>query len=365
MMGDQKQMAVFKRVFLCYLLHYLVIIPAALITYFWLPDFPGPTATMEVTSSWFLNLWTRYDSGWYYDIIKSGYTAKSVAFFPLYPFTVKLFSRLLDVHPVAVGLIISNLAFFGLLWFLYKLVQREFGTGAAQKATLYYALFPTGIFFSAMYTESMFMFFVLGAFYFAGERKWTAAGLMGGLAALTRNLGVYLFISLGYLYLKQADFRLRNFKLNSFALGLIPLGLAVYMLYLHVHFNDAFAFVHAQKYWNRELVFPLAALVNSGIKESGPSIVFLSLLLVAVFRLPPHYWIYYAFMLLIPMSMGVKWEGEIRLFAMLRYILPCFPAMIILAKWGRFKSLNYSILTLFICGLVFFTALFVKGFFIA
>lgn len=251
------------------------------------------------------------------------------------------------------------------MWFLYKLVDQEFGPSVAEKAVLYYSLFPTGVFFSAAYTESVFMLFVIGAFYFAVRERWLLAGLLGFLASLTRNLGGLLIIPLGYLYLKQINFSFRNIRTDILALCLIPAGLLLYMIYLYYFFGDSLAFVHAQKYWDREFMLPWVGLINSGIKEAGPSLVFLGLMAVSFIRLPLYYSIYFAFILLIPMTMGVRWEGQLRLYAMLRYILPCFPAMIVLAELGRSRVLNVGILASFVLGLVFFTVLFAKGFFIA
>jgi hypothetical protein len=103
-----------------------------------------------------LNVWGRWDAVHYLNIATFGYHGTDMAFFPLYPLLIAALGSVIGNHLVA-GLIISNVAlFFGLLY-LYKLVEHEFERSVARRAIFYISIFPTAIFFAAVYTESLFL----------------------------------------------------------------------------------------------------------------------------------------------------------------------------------------------------------------
>ena len=58
-------------------------------------------------------------------------------------------------------------------------------------------------FFSAVYTESLFLALSAGCFYLARRERWVWAGVLGGLAAATRSIGVLLVVPLAVLYLQE------------------------------------------------------------------------------------------------------------------------------------------------------------------
>ena len=55
-------------------------------------------------------------------------------------------------------------------------------------------LFPTSIFFNAVYTESLFLLLSVASVYFIRKGRYREAGILGFLAALTRVTGVLLFV---------------------------------------------------------------------------------------------------------------------------------------------------------------------------
>src|SRR5262249_20931745 len=90
------------------------------------------------------------------------------------------------------GVLISHVAFLIALIFLYLLARDEFDHPTAARTVLYLAAAPAAVFFSAVYTESLFLLLVVITFYCARHRQWVAAALAGGIAAATRNTGVVL-----------------------------------------------------------------------------------------------------------------------------------------------------------------------------
>ena len=103
--------------------------------------------------------------------------------------------------------------------------------------------------------ESLFMFLILASLYFFETEKYWLAGLLGGLATMTKSPGILLFA--GYL-LVFVERLIKEKKNNWQWLGvlLIPLGLlAVFGIY-GIQYKDFFAYFHSGD--NIHLVFPFA-----------------------------------------------------------------------------------------------------------
>lgn len=149
----------------------------------------------EGVRNWWLNPWTTFDSRHFINIAQHGYDAKTAAFFPLYPFLLKLAGR----DPVAMtawGIILSNTAFLGALILFYRLTEREYSRRTAGVATWLLAFFPTTAYFSAVYTDALFLLFFVAAFWCLRNQKWGWVAVWALLASLTRNLGPLIFLAL-------------------------------------------------------------------------------------------------------------------------------------------------------------------------
>lgn len=177
-----------------------------------------------------VNLFNRYDSGYYISIAMNGYPTghpdisywigknfsfsvpnpvlamADWAFFPLYPVAIKAVS--LSFMPFSVtnetstqnavelaGFIVSNVAFFISVYFFYKLTNKIFSsTRIALVATAFYSFWGGAVFYSAIYSEALFMALMLGAFYYLEEDRLPIAVLLGFLAAFTRSPGFLICI---------------------------------------------------------------------------------------------------------------------------------------------------------------------------
>lgn len=97
------------------------------------------------------------------------------------------------------GFIISNVLFFAALYLFYKLSLIVLNNPKHSiVATVFFAFWPGALFYSAVYSESLFMTLSLAAFYLLEKAKTVGSTVAAFLAALARSSGfliaaVFLF----------------------------------------------------------------------------------------------------------------------------------------------------------------------------
>jgi Gpi18-like mannosyltransferase len=341
----------------------------------------------------FLSTWAKWDSQYYVDIASNGYWynpghQSNVAFFPLYPILMRIVSIVLNGNLILAGFLISNLAFWGGLIFLYLLTELEFDSDSARRAVVYLTLFPTSFFFSSVYTESLFLFLSIGTMYFARRHQWTAAAIFGILAAVTRNLGVLMWAMVLWEWLRVQGWTLtsiykkdtwnnliRGLKQNwieVLVISLIPLGLLAYIYFLQHNFQRPLAFIEVQSAWGRENIGPIEVIkkniieltkgeVNKGwltrFWNVASLLTFLALVPFIWIKLGEGYAIFVLILMLVPSASAV---GSI-----FRYVLTAFPAFMLLGWWGRREIIDRSISVSFAALLGVFIAIFVNWVFVA
>ena len=191
-------------------------------------------------SNLFLDGWLRWDAGWYFDIAQLGYTnvpqdeiyqQRDTAFFPLYPLLVRFVD--IPVQDLFIsGILVSNLAFLIDVILLFKMIRDRFELEVAQRAIILLAFNPFSFFFSAMYSEALFLLAVISAFYWGERQQWPWAALSAALAGATRVLGFLTVIGLVVLYLEQIEFNWRRVRLDSLWILLGLAGPGSYMIFL-------------------------------------------------------------------------------------------------------------------------------------
>jgi len=234
-------------------------IPLALIAYISRLYFHGAPKSLR-------ELFVHWDAAYYVGIARGGYELShiggSAAFYPLYPFLISALNTLFGKMSIS-GIFASNLAFLVALCLLYSLAAKEWGEDVARRSVFLLAVGPVSFFFSAIYTESIFLLFCLAFFSLAGSRKWLAAGICGILAVLTRSVGVILVPVGLWEYFKSSHYSPRRLRLGLLYILLIPLGLAFFGFMQYAQTGDMFASVSAQKAWARQpMQNPLTALIR-------------------------------------------------------------------------------------------------------
>jgi hypothetical protein len=366
-------------------------------------DPAGVTAPFGATGDVLVGPFARWDSVWYLAIAGEGYGGGGgarEAFFPLYPLVVRLAG--LPFGSRLIGGILASTALLAVaLVLLHRLVALDYGRAVARNAVLVTALFPMAFFFSALYSESLFLALSVGAFYAARRERWAWAGVLGALAAATRSAGLLLLVPLLILYLWEGG-RVRGMprrplRTDVLWLALVPLGLGAYCAFLELDGVGALAPFRAQEVWFRSFAGPFVGAwdgVVAGVQGarqllSGSRdpvyftaaggdpffaarhnielLAWLGLTLAAVAgalrRLPAAYGAYLVAALALPLSYPVAPQP---LMSLPRFVAVLFPLAIWLALWMTGRVWRERLVTAaFAIGLAAYTGFFATWHFVA
>jgi len=207
----------------------------------------------------------QWDGLWYRLIAIDGYDTHpaTAAFWPLFPWLMKVGSTVSNVAPETIGYLIANVSFFGALILLYRLISLDFDREIARRTLVALAFFPTALFFSAVYTESLFLLLIVASLYAARQEQWFAAGLYGMLAALTRSQGVLLLLPFAVLFVQQHHFELRRWFPNAIFAALPALGPVIFGWQLKQADYGWLEFVDVQEQWERHRTWPWTTLQDA------------------------------------------------------------------------------------------------------
>jgi hypothetical protein len=170
----------------------------------------------------------RWDSIHYLGIAQHGYAgASSTVFFPLYPLLIRVVGFLVGSDPAA-GIVISLAAFAVAMILLHRLTALELGSRAADATVCALAFAPVSLFFSAVYTEALFLALSVGSIYAARQRRWKLACGLACLASATRVTGAGLILPLAGMYLRDR----RGLDRRAAWLMTVPAGLIAYLGYV-------------------------------------------------------------------------------------------------------------------------------------
>ncbi len=299
-----------------------------------------------------------YDAPQYLDIAYFGYKkigeidSKKFAFFPLYPFLIRLGAPFFGNDFTIAGIIISLVAsLFGTIFF-YKLVLLDESEDTAFFSIKYFLIYPTAFFFCAVYTESLFFFLSILTFYLLRKKKWWMAGIAGLLGALTRPPGILLFlpfiiefaVSLRGKKWKEYWLQPLKKKISFLAAFLIPLGTLSYFIYLYFSIGNFFAYFDALSYWSRSKIglgklftvlydkisnfnsLPLHSFYSSKL-DLIFVLAFLVLLIFFYKKIRFSYFIYGLSVAILPLMSG-------QTMSLMRYLSVSFPVFLILGIAG-------------------------------
>jgi Dolichyl-phosphate-mannose-protein mannosyltransferase len=315
--------------------------------------------------AWYHRL-LRWDSGWYASIVNDGYqytadpsVQNSTAFYPVYPAVTYLLKSALGIDVWIALLLIANLSSVVAVLLLAKFVKDEFGDETALLSVALLSFFPSAVFFSAGYTESLCLALILASFIFMKRENFLVASILAGFALCTRSQAIVL---IPIVWWEIAQRNKLPWMLPKLALytALASSGLIAFMIYLDIKFGEPLAFVISQRAWHAGTLLDrvVAALTLASLSKmyliSSTFLLFFAGVAVWSFRwLRTPVSLYAIGSLLFPyLTVGPN-------ISMNRYLLMCFPVFIslgILCK-GR-PWLSCTLIGLFAPLLLAFTALF-------
>ncbi|HEX2978885.1 MAG TPA: mannosyltransferase family protein [Anaerolineaceae bacterium] len=295
----------------------------------------------------FLWTWLRWDGVNYLRIAQSGYNAEDLsAFFPLYPLLARWLSPFTGGSQLAALLLVSNLAFLGVLVLLYQLVEQDFDAPAAKRAVVAAVLFPTAFFFFTPYPQALALLTTLAAYTCARRSKWLLAAVFGLVTGLTHTTVQPTAILLAILVFRSLRQQWKWTRLGLFAVALTPLlGYAAYLAWrVHAGFPPLLELM--QSLWGVYPTLPWKAIAEIPLMVKGPFFATVGWVDILMFllaagmilrgyrRIPWEAW-FYQVSLLICLLMVTTPGGPLH--GMMRYILIMFPLYVEIGLWTRTK----------------------------
>jgi Gpi18-like mannosyltransferase len=318
----------------------------------------------------FFSTFFRNDSGWYKYITLEGYARLSNkedlkgivngvfdqsewAFFPLYPYLIKIlmYSGLsYFVSSFLFALVFSTICFIVFFEFvLYTFKDKE----KAWFCTLLFILFPFNYYYSMFYTEALFGFLMISGFLcvLKNRNKWLCFIIPS--LVLTRPNGLVVSFVL-FLYFLEYYFKdkkpsiglliNKDLFLKILPFTLAPITLFFYCLYQYEMTGDYFAFNSAQEGWEKKDMWPWQALFGRGdFATQFNSIFVCTVLLFFGFTIKRYSFsliILILFTILMPLSKGSATS-------MPRYMSILFPFFIVASQYLFNFKYKYFVLGVF------------------
>lgn len=222
-----------------------------------LPFYDGQRADWFLPQTPLLDGWARWDAAHYINVALNGYgmddpeqMGQRVAFFPLYPLLIRAVAFVTGAEATNAGyaiaaIIAANLCFFAAVPLFASLVARFTSVDVARLASTLLCISPLAFFFSAAYTESLFLLLSIGAFHFAYEKKWLPASACIALASATRLFGLALIPAIILIaWRNRASLR----ELITICI-VSPLGTLAFFGWLWWEYGDPMTYFRAQANW--------------------------------------------------------------------------------------------------------------------
>lgn len=346
----------------------------------------------------FVERFAGFDGLHYIKIALEGYERNATAFLPVFPLLMRFGTLLTGLSPIIVGMSISISALSITLMLLPRYLKLlDINSQRIYWVLLFFLFFPTSFFLQGVYTESIFIMFLVATLYMAKKRSWMWAALFGYFAGLSRITGFFLGSLLFLEIIEQVKSTrdipryiqsiVKSLSVPKVLAIIAPLlGFGTFMAYLWVTTGDPLRLAHSQVDFNQNrstsFVFPLQVVwrylkifytADWNFQYFIATVEFVLTSMVVLILSYDAWQIYkkkythlftraglniFAWMsILLPISTGT-------LLSMPRFILPLLTVFIVLAELPK-KWVKASILIFFLILHAVLLMAFIQGYFVS
>lgn len=219
---------------------------------------------------------TSWDGLWYLAISREGYPRSVVpnvtyfdgdaraAFFPVFPWTVRLLDKVLPGGDTAAALLLNAVCGVVFVFLVGLLARRLFDERVAGRAMVLVCLFPGSFVLSFAYSEAVFLMLAAAALLLLVDERWWWAGAVSAVATATRPNGIAL-VAACVAAAGVACWRARRplvAPLGSVLLA--PLGFVGFQLYLGQRTGEMFVWFRVQREaWEEGASFGWTAITKT------------------------------------------------------------------------------------------------------
>ncbi|WP_371480936.1 hypothetical protein [Kitasatospora sp. NBC_00315] len=223
------------------------------------PGRGGGATPWDVLGSW--------DGVWYQRIARNGYHPQlialegfphatlyenSAAFFPLYPWSIRIVSACTGLGSHGAGMLVAVLSSFVAAAGIYAVAARVGGVRTGVIAAAVWGLFPGSGVEWAVYSDSLYVALAAWACYCVMTRRWLSAGLLTFTAGLGRPTAAVLVVAVSVAALVALVRRTDGIARPLAAILLTPWGLIGYILWVGHQVGDYAGYFTLQRgAWNR------------------------------------------------------------------------------------------------------------------
>lgn len=305
-----------------------------------------------------------FDNEHYLNIANGGYMYKyQLAFFPLTSLLIKCLGK--------VGFLIFNqiLTFFS-GYLLYLIASKFYKNDNSDYVSILYFISPISVFTCMFYSEGLFLFLTIFAFYlYKSKKNYLLLGIVLGLSVMTRSFGSLLFFTIFIFMFIEWISKKETFK--NILITYIPATIisCLYPLYLYDKTGNLLYFVTVQyEEWSRistnifTILFDSAKYIfNHDFILSYIEFFVIFGLIIYIFwyifknrKIKENYDIYvYTILSLIMICSTIRANSD-ALASFYRYIFGCFPVYFMFKK-------NYFTFSLILLISTFFSIFFLLG----
>ena len=198
----------------------------------------------------------RWDSAWFLKAATLGYphylpvhngrvVSSTIAFFPLFPLTVRGLADVTGLSPAAAGLGLSLITGLTATLAVWGVVDHYAGRRIANRAAAAFAFFPGSFVFGMIYSDGLVLTLVALSLLALLRRQWLAAGILGALATASAPASLMLIPAgawVAFLALRRDGERRA-----LLAPVLTPVGFLAYQVWTFLHTGHANAWTLTER----------------------------------------------------------------------------------------------------------------------